>query len=206
MKKVLIIAPHGDDGELGCGATISRFIEEKNEVHHLAFTCVAKSDEKKKIDTTKEVEDSMINGLGIKPEHLFFSNMEIREFHRDRQVILDFLIKLNRINNYDMIFTPSLSDTHQDHIVVAQESLRTFKKATILGYELPWNNFSFHSNCFVVVDRKHVDKKINALSKYVTQLHRDYMNPDFILSWASTRGVQINRKYAEIFEVMRWII
>ena len=37
---VLVLAPHTDDGELGCGGTIARFLEEGKEVYYVAFsTC-----------------------------------------------------------------------------------------------------------------------------------------------------------------------
>jgi len=32
MKRALILSPHPDDGELGCGGTIARMIEEGCEV------------------------------------------------------------------------------------------------------------------------------------------------------------------------------
>ena len=32
MKKVLVLAPHTDDGELGCGGTVARLLEEGCEV------------------------------------------------------------------------------------------------------------------------------------------------------------------------------
>ena len=38
LKKILILAPHTDDGEFGCGATIAKFIAEKKEVYYAAFS------------------------------------------------------------------------------------------------------------------------------------------------------------------------
>ena len=35
-KKIMILAPHTDDGELGCGATIS-MLGEENEIFYVAF-------------------------------------------------------------------------------------------------------------------------------------------------------------------------
>ena len=42
-KKVLILAPHTDDGELGCGATISKLIENNNDVYYVAFSACRQS-------------------------------------------------------------------------------------------------------------------------------------------------------------------
>jgi hypothetical protein len=42
-KKVLVLAPQTDDGELVCGATINRMIEEGSEVYYLAFSACEQS-------------------------------------------------------------------------------------------------------------------------------------------------------------------
>ena len=36
-KKGLVLSPHTDDGELGAGATIARFLEEDVDIQYLAF-------------------------------------------------------------------------------------------------------------------------------------------------------------------------
>ena len=35
MKKIVILAPHTDDGEYGCGGTIARFLEEGREMYYV---------------------------------------------------------------------------------------------------------------------------------------------------------------------------
>lgn len=42
-KKVLVLAPHTDDGELGAGGFISKLIEEGSEVFYVAFSTAAES-------------------------------------------------------------------------------------------------------------------------------------------------------------------
>ena len=37
-KTILILAPHTDDGEFGCGASISKYIEKDAEVYYAAFS------------------------------------------------------------------------------------------------------------------------------------------------------------------------
>jgi hypothetical protein len=68
---------------------------------------------------------------------------------------------------------------------------------------LPWNNFNFSTTCFVELDEKIIETKIEALKKYKSQEHRSYANEEFIRSLARTRGVQIGTLYAEVFEVIR---
>ncbi|HRH91229.1 MAG TPA: PIG-L family deacetylase, partial [Agitococcus sp.] len=107
---------------------------------------------------------------------------------------------------FDLVLMPSLKDIHQDHATIAQEGLRAFKGTTILGYELIWNNLSFDTTCFVKLEERHLHAKCSALLEYKSQSGRDYISKDFIFSLAHVRGVQIGAKYAESFEVIRWVM
>ena len=70
---------------------------------------------------------------------------------------------------------PSLHDIHQDHTTMAKEGLRAFKNTTILGYELIWNNLTFNTQCFIKLNKEHIDAKIRALKEYLSQGKRDYL-------------------------------
>ena len=43
FQRVLVLAPHADDGEFGCGATMARLIAQGSEVHYVAFSVAVKS-------------------------------------------------------------------------------------------------------------------------------------------------------------------
>ncbi len=105
-----------------------------------------------------------------------------------------------------MVFMPVLDDIHQDHSTVAAEGLRAFKNASILGYELMWNNIEFRTNAFISVDEENIQAKVDALQLYESQRHRRYMSAEFIKSLAVVRGVQCGKAYAEAFEIIRWIV
>jgi LmbE family N-acetylglucosaminyl deacetylase len=205
MKKILIVSPHTDDGELGCGGTITKLIEEGNDVEYVALSCCEKSvpPEYPPDILSREVK-AATKVLGIKKPILF--SFEVREFPKLRQEILDTLIRLRKKIQPDLVFTPSRYDTHQDHKITVEESMRAFKQCSILGYEQPWNNITFNTLAFVPLKEEHVTKKIDALKCYETQKGRSYLNPDFIRGLALTRGTQIEHKYAEAFEVIKWII
>jgi N-acetylglucosamine malate deacetylase 1 len=207
FKRVFILAPHTDDGELGCGGTIKKLVESGINVYYIAFSTAEESvPEGFPINQLEFEVREATKGLGIKEENLIIYKYPVRKLNYARQDILENLIELRAKYNPDLIFMPSLNDIHQDHETIAQEGLRAFKNRTLLGYELIWNNLKFNTYCFVSLEKKHIDAKVNALAKYKTQKGRAYMSKDFIYSLAKTRGVQVGIEYAETFEVVRWIV
>ena len=42
-KRVLVLAPHTDDGEFGCGGTMARLVDAGIEVHYVAFSIATRS-------------------------------------------------------------------------------------------------------------------------------------------------------------------
>ncbi len=207
QKRILVLAPHTDDGEFGCGGTISRFVEEGDDVYYAAFSTAEKSVPPEFPPNILEREVRLGTCvLGIRPENLLVYKYEVRCLPNVRQEILEELVRLKAEINPDTIFLPSSQDLHQDHQTVYTEGLRAFKMSTVLGYELPWNNLSFDYRHFVVLQRRHMETKIEALRCYQSQAHRSYSEEDFIWGWARTRGVQIAAEYAEAFDVLRWVL
>lgn len=205
-KKVLVLAPHTDDGEFGCGGTIVKLIEQGNDVFYAAFSACQQSvlPQFPSDILITEVKDAT-KELGIKPENLILFDYDVRTFGYRRQDILDDLIKLRSEIMPEIIFIPSLNDMHQDHKTIADEAMRAFKFSTILCYEMPWNNLTFSTSYFSILEKNHIETKVNALKKYKSQAHRPYAKEEFIKSLASIRGVQISKQYAETFEVIRVI-
>lgn len=207
FNRILILAPHTDDGELGCGGTISKFLEEGKEVFCAAFSIAEDSVPPgfPKDALVHEFKNAM-STLGMRQENLFIYKYKVRHFLTYRQEILEDIVKLRKIIEPDLVFVPSPNDIHQDHQVISAEGLRVFKKISILGYELPWNNIIFETRSFVSLDKKHIQKKIDALKCYLTQKERTYLNEEFIWSLAKTRGTQFESNYAEAFEVLRILV
>lgn len=207
VKNILVLAPHTDDGEFGCGATIVRYVQEGARVIYAAFSAAEQSVlPHLPRDILRTEVRQATSALGIANEDCLIFDFQVRCFPEQRQKILDKMIELQRKYQPDMVFLPSVNDTHQDHHTIAQEGFRAFKRTTMLGYEVPWNNLDFRTSCFVDITEEQLKSKINALDKYESQKHRNYANEEFIRSLALTRGVQIGKRYAEAFEVVRWVI
>jgi LmbE family N-acetylglucosaminyl deacetylase len=207
FNRILVLSPHTDDGELGCGGSIAKFVSEGKEVFYAAFSICEKSVPKSCPSNILETEvKAATKTLGIPKENLMLYKFEVREFPKLRQEILDTMLDIRSTVKPDIVFTPSSFDTHQDHEVIRQETLRAYKMSSILGYEQPWNNITFNTSCFITLEDKHIKKKTAALKCYESQKSRTYLTEEYIRSLAQTRGVQINAKYAEAFEAIRWII
>ncbi|HEX7847145.1 MAG TPA: PIG-L deacetylase family protein [Chitinophagaceae bacterium] len=205
-SRILVLAPHTDDGELGCGGSIAKFCRENSEVHYVAFSICKKSLPAGLAEDTLEKEcKAATKLLGISDGKLIFFDHEVREFSTKRQEILEELVKLNKTIQPDLVFIPSAGDIHQDHQVIHAEALRAFKNNSLLGYEMPWNQTQFNSNFFIRLSADDIAKKIKALQAYQSQAHRNYMQEKFIRSLATVRAVQCNAEYAEAFEVYKMI-
>src|SRR5207237_8659601 len=137
---------------------------------------------------SREVKEATAE-LGIPDDRLTVHDFDVRTFPEHRQDILEVLVALWEDWQPDAVFQPSLHDIHQDHQVIAAEGMRAFKRTTILGYEIPWNNFDFAYQAYVSLTQAHVDKKVAALSKYASQQHRRYSDHDHILTAAPTHGL-----------------
>lgn len=208
--RVLVLSPHPDDGELGCGGTISRWIEEGKDIHYVVFSTVKENvpDTLPSDILVKECRSST-KLLGISPEKLTILDCQVRRFPAFRQEILDNMIKLKQQIKPELVLTPSSSDTHQDHNTIYWETVRAFKKeASIWGYEHPWNNLAFTFDIFVRLEDKHIDRKIAALKCYEsqTQLNRSYFDERYSRAQVAARGVQVDCRNAEVFESIRLII
>ncbi len=205
IDKVLVLAPHPDDAEFGLGGTISKLIEIGKEVHIAVFSnCEKSTPEGFEIGSiVKELYQSCAF-LGIDKGHIHMMDFNVREFPALRQEILEELIVLRNKIKPNLVFVPCSSDIHQDHKTIHEEGLRAFKYSCLLGYEMPWNNFGFKSYVFVNLEKRHLEKKIEALNFYETQKHRSYSNIDFVTSLAKLRGGQIQKESAESFELIRY--
>ena len=119
------------------------------------------------------------------------------------------------INNFkpDQIYVPNPS-YNQDHKTVYDATMVALRPHDlnhfvnkVLIYEQPqvylWNNTSreFKPNYFVPID---INKKIKAYKLMASQV-RTFRSPEMLKAMALLRGGQGNCKYAEGFEIIRWI-
>lgn len=205
-NKILILSPHTDDAELGCGGSIARWKEEGKEVYLAVFSTAEESvPQGMPPDTLQKEFYQSMETFAIPRSNLFVYHYPVRKLSYHRQEVLEELVKLRRTVKPDLIIIPSGNDLHQDHQVVHMEGLRAFKDMSIMAYELPWNHIHFTVQGFIALEERHIAKKIEALKSYRSQIDisRPYFTPEFILALAKVRGTQINKPFAEVYEILR---
>lgn len=205
-KTVLVLAPHTDDGELGCGGTISRLVEEGYNVYYVAFSaCEESVPNGFPPDILRTEVKNATKILGVRPENLIVKNYPVRKFNSHRQDILEDMILLRRHVSPQIVFMPCSESLHQDHNAIYNEGIRAFKHYTCYGYDLPWDSVRFTTTAFYRLERKNVDLKWQSIKCYESQNFRGYVDEEFIIGLSRVRGAQIGEKYAEAFELLRMI-
>jgi len=206
LDRVLVLAPHTDDAELGCGGTLARFVERKHDVLVAVFSIASDSLPTGLPEDTlkREFFDSM-RVLGIPSENALVREYPVRRLAEHRQSILEELVALRKEIAPDVVFLPCNQDVHQDHQVIHAEGVRAFKNRSLLGYELPWNTFDFGPQLIVGLENRHMECKWSMLRAYDSQisLGRRYFSRDLMYGLARVRGAQANKEFGEGFQVIR---
>lgn len=207
IKTILVLAPHTDDGELGAGGSIAKWIEQGKRVVYVAFSACQNTPVQGFPNDALLIEvKEATKILGISQNDLHIFDYDVRTFSMHRQHILENILSIKKKVNPQVVLLPSKNDIHQDHKVIYEEGVRAFKDRTILSYEIPWNNLTFDNVCFSFLEERHMKIKKKALHAYKSQLKRKYLNDKFIESQLRFRGVQVGVDFAEVFEVQRLII
>lgn len=198
---ILIVGAHPDDYELGMAGTIKKHTSEGDSVFSVIMSNGEKiGNAKERILEAKE----SANILGIK--EIYFFNFKDTKISSGIESI-DKLEKLINEHNIDRIYTHSFKDTHQDHRNTCKAVLSAGRNVKqILFFESPSSDVDFRSTLFIEIS-KFLKDKIEALNlfKSLLKLKKRYLEVKAIKSSASFRGYQSNLKYAESFEVFRFI-
>lgn len=206
-KTILAIGAHPDDIEIGCGATLTRHVDEGANVIAVIMTegDKGKTKEYNRIQETSRA----LEHLGV-DQIVYFDYPDTRlEFFTDELITsLESVIKMVP-DNAPLIrtYTMCCRDRHQDHRAVYNASIvacRAVKQ--ILTYETPSGWFSFRPDIFSDISEFHLEKKLRALQEHHSQQHRNYMNPEQIRSVARFRGQQSGCELGEAFTVYRMVI
>ena len=202
----LIISPHIDDDILGCGG----IIDSNTMVLYCGMDESHIPERPNYSDRLNEAKDAS-EFLGHK-----FHVLNNKVNYYKIQDLLPSFEKFISKQKPKEIYIPYPS-YNQDHRVVYESILtalrphdKNFFVKKVLVYEQPhvylWDysdniNGKMKPNYFVPID---IERKIKAYKLMPTQV-RSFRSPETLRSIAQLRGQQSNSKYAEAFQIIRWV-
>jgi len=200
--RALVVTAHPDD-EMGAAGFVHRLSKAGYELHIVAMSDCSDLNGPSLIEEWVEA----CTAIGIPESNMEFEPFRNRNLPEVRQSILGVLEDQYAGQYWDFVLCPTTTDVHQDHGTVAQEVRRLFKRATVLGYELPVNSFQNTAlSMYARLEDDDMAAKIAHSDAFVSQSLKPYMSHDYIEGLARVRGVQCGVRYAEAFEVIRWVL
>jgi len=194
---ILCLGAHSDDIEIGCGGTLLHLLGQMPEasVHWVVFSAEGKRAEEAQHGVELFAGERAANVQLHSFRDGFFPEAfgEIKERFRDLQPKV----------NPDLVFTHWRGDLHQDHRLVSELTLQTFRNQLILEYEISKYDGDLGSpNVYVRLETEEADKKVdNVISAFGSQHEKYWFTAETFKALMRVRGVECRSSsgYAEAF-------
>ena len=108
----------------------------------------------------------------------------------------------------DIVLAPRRDDDHQDHRVLADIAMTSFRSGLLLRYEvIKWDGDRGRANGYLPLGEDELATKIALLTQHFpSQAARDWFSEDTFRGLARIRGVECHARYAEAFWCDKFII
>lgn len=208
---VLCIAAHFDDAEIGCGGTMAKWARQDHKVNIMVFTESGYSDENgKTIRESKNAIDegkaaARILGASLYENHKRFPVFGLANTDDLRRDILKAIKELK----IDTILCHWEGDIHSDHSELAKAAMMSARHLPrFLMYRSNYYDSArtFSPKLYVDVSDT-FNLKIDAIKKYNSEFFRIGSRwVKYIESLHKIDGMKVSVKYAESFEVVRFLL
>lgn len=221
MKNIIVISAHPDDETLGAGGTMLKHIENGDQVYWLIVTHVFENQgfSKERIKSREEEIKIVEKKFGItKTFYLNYPTMTLSS-----SSLIKMVPEISTIFNEvepEIIYTLNRSDAHSDHRVIFDAVMACTKSfrypfiKQILMYEcISETEFApalaekmFIPNYFVDIS-EHLAKKLEIMEVFESEIseHPFPRSLENIKSLAHFRGASVGVKYAEAFQLLKFI-
>ena len=218
MNKVLIVAVHPDDETLGCGGTLLKHKSNKDEIHWLICTDIAKKD----VYYTKRQKE--IKKVSTLYSFDSVTNLELSTMKVDEYSMSDLIGKISNVINEikpNIIYLPFKGDVHSDHRKIFEASYSCTKsfrypfiKKIYMIETLSETEFapstkedSFIPNVFVDIS-EFMDKKIEIMKIFGSEIgeHPFPRSERNLKALGTLRGATSSCEYAESFVLLKEIL
>ena len=206
---ILAIGAHFDDVELGCGGTLAKHASKGDDVYVYVATVSGFAN--------YNHETIRSNEIALKEAHAAMKVLGVQELicGKFQTLEIEFVDSLNmkllRIveeKNIDVVYSHWTGDIHHDHQAVAKASLHSCRHVPrLLMYRSNWYHsiLEFRGNFYVNITETWETKE-NAILAHESEVERTGRKwAGFFKNEAENAGQRIGVKYAEVFEIVKWL-
>jgi LmbE family N-acetylglucosaminyl deacetylase len=194
---ILCLGAHSDDIEIGCGGAILRLCAENPacEIHWVVFSAEGIRASEARA-SAHAFAGHQLKSLVLKPFRdgfLPYVGIQVKELFEE---------ELKAIQP-DLIFTHQRNDLHQDHRLISELSLNTFRNHLIFEYEIPKYDGDFGTpGVYMPLEREMCDTKVRyILEAFASQRAKRWFEESTFMAVMRLRGMECNSPsgYAEAF-------
>jgi LmbE family N-acetylglucosaminyl deacetylase len=206
---VLAIGAHFDDVELGCGGALARHAKNGDNVYVFVATVSGFSNQYNQ--TVRSSEKALTEArnamevLGVK--ELMCGNFKTLEIEFTDVLNIE-ILKIVQDKKIDLVYAHWAGDIHHDHQATAKASLHSCRHVPrMLMYRSNWyhSTIEFRGNFYVDIT-DYWQAKEQAIRAHVTEMDRTGEKwISFFNNEAENAGQRIGVKYAEVFELVKWL-
>ncbi|RFB67132.1 MULTISPECIES: PIG-L deacetylase family protein [unclassified Herbaspirillum] len=206
---ILAIGAHFDDVELGCGGALARHVAQGDDVYVFVATVSGFTNQYDQSVRSNEVAraeaEAAMKIIGVKEMICGdFKTLEV-EFVDSLNIQI---LKLVESLKIDTVYAHWTGDIHHDHQAVARATLHSCRHVPrLVMYRSNWyhSTTDFRGNFYSNIT-DFWDIKEQAIRAHVSEMDRTgakWIN--FFRNEAENAGQRIGVKYAEVFEVVKWL-
>ena len=192
--RVLCLAAHADDVEIGAGATLLRLQRERPVVvKAVVFSASPERVAEQERATAMLFEKA--DGVELQL-HDFRENLFPEQWAAIKTAVHD-----TTTFAPDLVFTHRRDDRHQDHATIGELTWNSFRDHLVLQYEIPKFEGDLGSpNAYVPIDDATIERKVEIIrTAFASQADKQWFDADTFKGLARIRGVECNHRWAEAF-------
>jgi LmbE family N-acetylglucosaminyl deacetylase len=201
--RVVCLAAHPDDVEIGCGGTLLALGASGRQ---LRVTYVTPTGSVERHEEARKAAARFLPGAEVSLRMLDLADGHLPAHWATVKDLLEDVARSEPTP--DLVFAPRLDDAHQDHRLVAELAPTVWRDALVLRYEIPkWDGDLGRATHYVPLDAELARRKVELLNEcYVSQVGRDWWDDEVFLGLMRLRGVECRSRYAEAFVVDKAVV
>ena len=200
--RIVGVAAHPDDLEIGCGGTLLTLAEAR-AVH---ATVVLPTGTPERHVEARKAAAAFLPGAEVELRLLGLQDGRLPAAWDTVKTLLEDVAAASPAP--DVVFAPRCDDAHQDHRLLAELAPTVWRDALVLRYEIPkWDGDLGRATHYVPLDAAVARRKVALLDEcYPSQAGRDWWDDETFLGLMRLRGVECRHRYAEAFVVDKAVL